>query len=49
MPKIGSENNPAGIISVAVAGCENNGDDKLCELDTFQKKVAKVIEPACHI
>ncbi|ADV98365.1 putative histidine acid phosphatase [Yersinia pestis biovar Medievalis str. Harbin 35] len=47
--KLDLKNNPAGIISVAVAGCENNGDDKLCELDTFQKKVAKVIEPACHI
>ncbi|CNC27210.1 AppA family phytase/histidine-type acid phosphatase [Yersinia similis] len=47
--KLDLKNNPAGIISVAVAGCENNGEDKLCELDTFQKKVVKVIEPACHI
>ncbi|WP_145562812.1 AppA family phytase/histidine-type acid phosphatase [Yersinia aldovae] len=43
------KNNPAGMISVAVEGCENSGDDKLCQLDTFQKRVAQVIEPACHI
>ncbi|MDN0120318.1 AppA family phytase/histidine-type acid phosphatase [Yersinia frederiksenii] len=47
--KLDLKNNPAGIVSVAIDGCENNGDNKLCQLDTFQQKVAQVIEPACHI
>ncbi len=47
--KLDLKNNPAGRVPVAIDGCENSGDDKLCQLDTFQKKVAQAIEPACHI
>ncbi|CNH37801.1 AppA family phytase/histidine-type acid phosphatase [Yersinia pekkanenii] len=47
--KLDLKNNPASIVPVAIEGCENSGDNKLCQLDTFQKKVTQVIEPACHI
>ncbi|CNH64253.1 phosphoanhydride phosphorylase [Yersinia frederiksenii] len=47
--KLDLKNNPAGIVPVAIEGCENSGENKLCQLETFQKKVAQVIEPACHI
>lgn len=47
--KLDLKDNPAGIISVAVAGCENSGEDKLCKLETFQKKVTQAVEPECHI
>ncbi|MFV8800945.1 AppA family phytase/histidine-type acid phosphatase [Yersinia sp. LJYL362] len=47
--KLDLKNNPARIVPIAIEGCENEGDNKLCQLETFQKKVAQVIEPACHI
>ncbi len=47
--KLDLKNNPAGIVPITVEECENTGDNKLCQLETFQKKVAKMIEPACHI
>ncbi|WP_145523432.1 AppA family phytase/histidine-type acid phosphatase [Yersinia rohdei] len=47
--KLNLTTNPAGIIPIAVEGCENMGDNKLCQLETFEKKIAQVIEPACHI
>ncbi|HEN3637072.1 TPA: AppA family phytase/histidine-type acid phosphatase [Yersinia enterocolitica] len=47
--KLDLKNNPAKIVPITIEGCENQGDNKLCQLETFQKKVAQVIEPACHI
>ncbi|WP_145587199.1 AppA family phytase/histidine-type acid phosphatase [Yersinia kristensenii] len=47
--KLDLKNNPARIVPIAIEGCENEGDNKLCQLETFQKKVAQVIEPTCHI
>ncbi|MDN0105774.1 AppA family phytase/histidine-type acid phosphatase [Yersinia rochesterensis] len=47
--KLDLKNNPARIVPIAIEGCENEGDNKLCQLETFQKKVAQVIEPVCHI
>lgn len=47
--KLDLKSNPAGIVPIEIEGCENSGADKLCQLDTFQKRVAQAIEPACHI
>lgn len=47
--KLDLKNNPARVVPIAIEGCENEGDNKLCRLETFQKKVAQVTEPACHI
>ncbi|EMQ4315727.1 AppA family phytase/histidine-type acid phosphatase [Yersinia enterocolitica] len=47
--KLDLKNNPAKIVPITIEGCESEGDNKLCQLETFQKKVAQVIEPACHI
>lgn len=47
--KLDLKSHPAGIVPIEIEGCENIGTDKLCQLDTFQKRVAQVIEPACHI
>lgn len=47
--KLDLKSNPAGIVPIEIEGCENIGTDKLCQLDTFQKRVAQVIEPACQI
>ncbi|MFL4555262.1 AppA family phytase/histidine-type acid phosphatase [Yersinia kristensenii] len=47
--KLDLKNNPARIVPIAIEGCENEGDNKRCQLETFQKKVAQVIEPTCHI
>ncbi|ENA3445546.1 AppA family phytase/histidine-type acid phosphatase [Yersinia enterocolitica] len=47
--KLDLKNNPAKIVPITIESCESEGDNKLCQLETFQKKVAQVIEPACHI
>lgn len=47
--KLDLKNNPAKIVPIAIEGCENDGDNKLCRLETFQNKVAQVIKSACHI
>lgn len=47
--KLDLNNNPAGVVPIEIDGCENIGVNKLCQLATFQNKVAKAIEPACHI
>lgn len=47
--KLDLKNNPAKMIPIAIEGCENEGNNKLCRLETFHKKVTQVIAPACHI
>lgn len=41
--------NPAGMVQVAIAGCENGKSTELCSLKDFQKKVAQVIQPTCQL
>lgn len=41
--------NPAGMMSISIPGCDNTGKDKLCQLETFQKKLNEAIEPNCRI
>lgn len=47
--KLDLKNNPARAVPIAIEGCENDGDNKLCRLEAFQNKVAQVIKSACHI
>ncbi|CRY53421.1 phosphoanhydride phosphorylase [Yersinia intermedia] len=47
--KLDLNNNPAGVVPIEIDGCENIGANKLCQLTTFQNKVAQAIEPACDI
>ncbi|CAM3381279.1 MULTISPECIES: AppA family phytase/histidine-type acid phosphatase [Yersinia] len=49
MEKLDLSINPAGMVSIDIPGCENEGENKLCRLATFQKKVVEAIEPACNL
>lgn len=40
---------PAGMMAISIPGCDNRGKDKLCQLETFQKKLDEVIELNCRI
>jgi 4-phytase/acid phosphatase len=41
--------NPAGIVIIAIPGCDNMGKNKLCRLDKFREKLKRAIEPICRI
>ncbi len=41
--------NPAGVVPLSIPDCDNQGDEKLCRLDLFQKKVALALTPACTL